>query len=365
MTERSDPPSPRRRGGPRERIRPRPELAAEPVAAEPVAPAPAPRAATIIPAPPPPPAPREATDFDGLRAIGEMDPAAVRAAMEAFTQPRGHGGFKIGQRVAGRVTSIGAQAVFLDVGGKADASLDRLELGEVALGEEIAAYVAGFEGEVRLTRKPSGSGAREMFAEAMAAKAEVQGTIVSVADSGWQVSLGDGVRGFCPGSHTGEEDCAAAEHGGRTLSFLVHDLRGRDVVLSRRALIEAAGREEAAARFGAAEVNAVLDGVVSRIADFGAFVKLANGIEGLVHISNLSDQRVKHPSDVVKEGDEVRVRVLAVDPGRRRIDLGMKQASDSASSSSMSAAPEGSRAGFGLFASLLKDVKVNVKVKKK
>lgn len=361
MSEVADPRLPRRRGGPRERVKPPPEVAPERSEAEE-----APVAVTVsvraAPRPEPAgPAPREATDFEGLRAIGEMDPAAVRAAMEAFSQPRGHGGFKVGQRVVGRVTSIGEQVVFLDVGGKADASLDRLELGEVALGEEIAAYVAGFEGEVRLTRKPSGSAAREMFAEAMAAGAPVQGTIVTAADSGWQVSLGDGVRGFCPGSHTGEEDCAAAEHGGRTLSFLVHDLRGRDVVLSRRALLEAENREQESARFGAAEVNAVVVGVVSRLADFGAFVKLANGLEGLVHISNLSDQRVKHPSDVVKEGDEVRVRVLAVDRARRRIDLGMKQAADAPAAAEMTAAPGGSRAGFGLFASLLKDVKVKKK----
>ncbi len=356
MTETPDPRSPRRRGGPRERLAAPPEVEVE-VAAP--APAPAPRAARSAPvAAPAAPSARETTDFDGLRAIGDMDPAAVRAAMEAFTQPRTQGLFKVGQRVVGRVTSIGAQAVFLDLGGKSDASLDRMELGEVELGEQLVAYVSGFEGEVRLTLKPSGSGAREMFAEAMAAKATVQGTVTAAADSGWQVSLGEGVRGFCPGSHTGEEDCASAEHVGRSFSFLVHDLRGRDVVLSRRALIEAENRETQSARYGEAEVNAVVTGVVSRLADFGAFVKLENGLEGLVHISNLTDHRVKHPSEVVKEGDEVRVRVLAVDRARRRIDLGLRQATEGNAAPEMSAAPEGSRTGFGLFASLLKDVKV-------
>lgn len=354
MNESPDSRTPRRRGGPRERIEAPVEARVE-VVVEPVV---APRAARPAPPAPTPPSVRETTDFDGLRAIGDMDPAAVRAAMEAFVRPSGHAQYKVGQRVVGRVTSIGAQAVFLDLGGKSDASLDRMELGAVELGEQIVAYVAGFEGEVRLTTRPSGSGAREAYAEAMAAKAPVQGTVVAAADSGWQVSLGEGVRGFCPGSHTGEEDCASAEHVSRTFTFLVHDLRGRDVVLSRRALLEAENREVQNARYGEAEVNAVLSGVVSRLADFGAFVKLENGLEGLVHISNLTDRRVKHPSEVVKEGDEVRVRVLSVDRARRRIDLGLRQAAEGSANSDLSAAPEGSRAGFGLFASLLKDVKV-------
>ncbi len=319
--------------------------------------------AAHVPAVVAPPPDRAPTDFEGLRAVAEMDRADVAALMEEFGGARRTGGLRVGQRVRGRVTSVGQQAVFVDVGGKADAALDRLELGEVALGEMVEAFVLSTEGEVRLTRTPSGGAAREMLTEAMSAKMPVVGRITSVTDSGWQVALADGIAAFCPGSHTAVNEIGAAEHVGQSLPFLIHDMRGRDVVVSRRALVEEEERARLSERYGALQVNEVVDGTVTRLADFGAFVALPNGIEGLVHISNLADARVKHPSDVVKEGDVVTVRVLAIDRARRRVDLSIK-AVGSAPVAAASGAPVGGpplRQGFDLFAALLKDVKVKRK----
>ena len=355
MSEVTDPRSPRRRGGPRERpLAPGPEVQ-EPVVAV-VAVVAAPRRA----APPPPAAPsaREVTDFDGLRAIAELDPAAVRAMMDSV----GSGGvrptFREGQRVRGRVTSIGQQNVFLDVGGKADAALDRLEFGEIALGEVVDAFVVSTDGELRLTRSPSGSAAREMLVEAGKAKLPVNGKIFSVGEAGWQVMLADGIKAFCPASHTGAAEVTDETHVGQSLTFLIHDLRGRDVVVSRRALVQAEDRAVASQRMGTLSVNDVLEGTVSQVRDFGAFVKLPNALEGLVHISNVADRRVNHPSEVVKEGDVVKVRVLGIDLERRRIDLGIRQAVElSASPASRPSAAPVVR-GFGQLAALLKDVKV-------
>lgn len=350
---------PRRRGGPKERALEEPAVVAEPTP-EPVAVRPAP-APTPVAAPPP----RETTDFEGLRAIGDMNATDVRALMEEFTGGRKSGGYRVGQRLRGRVTSIGAQNVFLDVGGKSDAAVDRLELGDVRLGDVIDAFVASTDGELRVTRTPSGGAAREMFVEAMAAKMPVNGKITAAADSGWQVLLTDGIKAFCPGSHTGAADSADANYVGQTMAFLVHDLRGRDVVLSRRALVEAEERAMASERYGSIQVNDVVEGTVSGVRDFGAFVKLPNGVEGMVHISNLVDRRVKHPSEVVKEGDTVTVRVLGVDAARRRVELSMKQTSGGSSSGGASGASAGGSSssgggsrGFDVFAALLKDVKV-------
>lgn len=317
------------------------------------------RPAPVRAAPPPPaaPSPRAPTDFDGLRAVAEMDAADVRALMESYGGGQRQGALRVGQRVRGRVTSVGQQSVFVDVGGKADASIDRLELTQVELGETIEAFVVSTDGEVRLTRTPSGSAAREMLAEAQTAKMPVSGKVTAVSDSGWQVQLADGIGAFCPGSHTGAGEVGDPGHVGQSFPFLVHDLRGRDVVLSRRALVEAEERAAAAERYGALNVNDVLEGPVTRVADFGAFVKLPGGLEGMVHISNLADRRIKHPSDVVKEGDVVKVRVLAVDRARRRVDLGMKQAADGGSTTPAPDRPGSSR-GFDVFAALLKDVRV-------
>lgn len=355
-SESTDPRQPRRRGGPRERVEAPVAVESAPIVT--ATSAPVRRAVSAAPAAP---APRDPTDFDGLRAIGDMDPAEVHAMMDAFPSSSTRGRFKAGQRIRGRVTSIGDQHVFLDVGGKADAALDRLEFGDVQLGDTVDAFVASTDGELRLTRAPSGSAAREMFAEAQTAKLPIEGKIVAVADSGWQITLADGIKAFCPASHTGANDVADVAHIGTSMPFLIHDLRGRDVVLSRRALVEADERAVATERLGSINVNDVVEGTVTKVMDFGAFVKLPTGVEGMVHISNMADRRIAHPSEVVKEGDVVKVRVLAIDVARRRVDLGMRQAIE------MSAAPAPRQGrepsapvirGFGQFAALLKDVKV-------
>ncbi len=314
----------------------------------------APRASTS-PAITPPPAisPRAVTDFDGLRAIGEMDPAEVRAMMDAFTKTPARSNLRAGQRVRARVSSVGSMVIFCDLGGKADATLDRLEVtAGINAGDTIDAFVLSTDGgEIRLTLKPSGSAVREMLEEAMNAKIAVDGKVASAGEAGWDVTLADGLRAFCPASHCGVPDVADAAHVGRSLPFHVHDLRGRDVVVSRKQIVEAESRAADSARLGELREGSVHDATVVSLREFGAFVKLANGAEGLVHLSNLADRRVKHPSEVVKEGDAVRVRVLAIDSARRRLDLGIKQAVEIS-------AGRNDSAGFNPFASLLKDVRV-------
>lgn len=306
-----------------------------------------------------PPAPREPTDFAGLQAIADLDRSEIRAAMDAAMGASNGRSFKAGQRVIGHISTLSMQNVFVDIGGKSDAVIDRLELGNVHVGDRLDAFVASTDGgEIRLTRTPSGSAAREMLQEAMASKLELEGKVSVAADSGWQVALTDGLRGFCPASHTSVSEVADQEHVGKSYQFHIQELRGADVVLTRRAIVDAQEREAEAERMGAVREGDVFDAVVVSLRDFGAFVKLSNGVEGMVHVSNIAAARPKHPSEVLKEGDAVRVRVLGIDRERRRVDLGIRQAVEMAATSQTGPRSPAPSRGFNVFAGLLGDVKV-------
>jgi predicted RNA-binding protein with RPS1 domain len=153
----------------------------------------------------------------------------------------------------------------------------------------------------------------------------VQGTVEKVIKGGYEVKVGR-CRGFCPQSqmdvHRSEH---ADEHVGKTYAFKILQLRrgGEDVVISRRALLEAEHEEEMKAVRATLIEGAVMTGRVARLAEFGAFVDLG-GIDGLVHVSALANKFVKNPHDVVKPGQIVRVKVVEVDVKRQRIALTMR-----------------------------------------
>jgi small subunit ribosomal protein S1 len=309
---------------------------------------------------------RAPTDLDALRAVADMDRTELDAMMAAFAPRKTVERLRQGQRVKGRVTRIGSDTVFLDVGQKADATIDRVELdAAVCVGDLVEAYVVSTKnGELHLTRSIGGDSVREMLDEAKANGIPVQGKVEKAGDHGFEVSLPGGVRAFCPISQMGPGGDVgdAAAWVGRTLTFKVLDVRGREAVVSHRSFAEEAEREAQAAAFATLREGEVHDAIVVTLRDFGAFVRLENGIEGLVHISNLSTKRVKHPSEAVKEGESVRVRVLGVDLARRRVDFGIRQAEEGAAAT---AAPRGPRpelssgdATFGTFGALLGAVKV-------
>lgn len=309
-----------------------------------------------LPPPPPPPSERPPTDFDGLRSIGEMDKADVYAMLEAFSTSARAPKLHEGQRVRARVTRIGMSTAFVDVGSKSDAVIDRADLGDgVNVGDMVDLFVVGFkDGEIRLTRTPSGEGAREMLREAKEAGLVVSGKVTGANEHGVQVELGDGVKAFCPIgqlSLTPVEDASA--YVGRALSFKILDLRGRDVLVSHKAVLASEAKEAGAVRLAALKEGDVYEGTVTRLADFGAFVKIPGDIEGLVHVSNIRKERTEHAKDALQEGQIVRVRVLSVDAARQRLGLGIKQAEDAPV---RSAAAPASR-GFNVFAGLLDQVK--------
>lgn len=243
------------------------------------------------------------------------------------------GRLKLGQKISAKVAHLGAEVAFLDLGGKGEGIIDLRELrndkGDLLVqpGESIDGYVLSLgEGTVTLTRSvPKGSG-REVLAQALESKLPVEGTVTGQNKGGLEVDLG-GTRAFVPASqvdiHFVQDQSIFV---GQKLLFRVTEMRGGNAILSRRALLEEARAGKAAELRKSLEVGAVLEGVITGVRDFGAFVDLG-GIEGLVHVSELSHQRVAHAQDAVKQGQKVSVQVLRIEKdekGQERIALSLR-----------------------------------------
>jgi small subunit ribosomal protein S1 len=296
---------------------------------------------------------RPPMDLEALAKIGRADRAEIDALMAEFGAGGPRRAWQAGDRVRGTITMLGADFAFVDLGGKADGVIDRLDLGDPPVGAIVDLFVLSTrDGEIRLTRTPRGEAARDMLDDARRERTPVTGKVVGANEHGVEVVLGDDVKAFCPVGQLDVEGAADPKAlVGRSLPFRILDLRGRDVLVSRRALVEDAERAAQKTALASFREGDVLDGVVTRTAQFGVFVKVPPGFEGLVPTGQLS----KAPGAAApKEGDAIRVRVLAVDLQRQRLTLSAKAAADAIS------AAEGSqsRGGFDVFASLLQGVQV-------
>jgi small subunit ribosomal protein S1 len=237
-----------------------------------------------------------------------------------------------GQTVKGRVIQITAEHVFVDVGGKGEAWIERAELTDdegklrVAVGDEVEATVVSAGDEVRLSHKlRQGAQARQALAVAAQTGIPVEGKVASVIKGGYEVTV-VGLRGFCPFSQIDlRRSDAPDEYVGRVLEFRVttYGDNGRNLVLSRRRLLEVRAAEAAEETRKKVLPGAVLPGTVSSLADFGAFVDLG-GLQGLVPISEISHARVARPGDRLSVGQAVTVKVLRVDQEKGRISLSLK-----------------------------------------
>jgi small subunit ribosomal protein S1 len=246
--------------------------------------------------------------------------------------------FDEGDVVKGKVVRIDKDEVLVDIGYKSEGVIPSTELSirksvdpadEVELGEEIDALVLtkeDAEGRLVLSKKRARFEKAWRRIEAAAESGEpVEGSVIEVVKGGLILDLG--VRGFLPASlvdirrvHNLDEFL------GQTLECKVIELnRSRNnVVLSRRAVLEEERKEVREQILDRLEAGQVVEGKISNIVDFGAFVDL-EGIDGLIHISELSWSHVNHPSEVVSIGDTVRIKVLDIDRDRQRISLGLKQ----------------------------------------
>ncbi len=269
----------------------------------------------------------------------EDDFASLFEQSVAGKGPSGSRRLKAGETVDGSVIAIGEDTVFVDVGTKAEARIDRASLTDergnlkVQLGQRIRATVihpGGREAPVLSVALGRGTIDAAMLESAMEAGTPVEGEITKAVKAGLEVSVG-GVRAFCPASQVEIGPSGELEGWvGQRHFFRVLEVKegGRSVIVSRRALLQAERAERAGAALARLEVGAELDGIIASIQPYGVFVDLG-GLEGLVHVSELGHGRVASPSDVVAVGEQVRVKVLAIDAGGNtkggpRVSLSMK-----------------------------------------
>ena len=263
---------------------------------------------------------------------GSEDFAAMFAAQEAGTvrlQP--------GQKVTGTIITITGDSVFVDVGIKLDGIMDRKDILDadgnesVAPGDSIEVYVVGTSaGEIRLSRSMSGAGMAALE-DARDAGVPVDGRVTGTCKGGYTVSV-MGKNAFCPGSQMDSVSVTDAEAlVGRTMQFLIIRVenRGRNIVVSRRALLDRERQENLEKVLASLNVGDTVEGRITRLASFGAFMELAPGVEGMIHLSELSWARGNSADEAVAVGDVVRAKLLSVskdDKGRTRISLSRKKA---------------------------------------
>ena len=230
------------------------------------------------------------------------------------------------------VVSVSSESVFLDIGFKVEGVLPRSAFEnnaeDVKAGDKVHVSVKGrnAEGYYDLSRfkvrQPTDWSALEA---AFAEKATIAGTVTAVVKGGLSVDVG--VRAFMPASRSGTHDAKTMEDlVGQPIEcrIIKLDTADEDVVVDRRAVLEEQAMSAQASRWSSMQAGEVLTGTVRSLMSYGAFVDLG-GIDGLLHISDIAWSRIEKPDDVLTVGQEIRVKVLKIDPETHRISLGMKQ----------------------------------------
>ncbi|WP_409298054.1 30S ribosomal protein S1 [Peribacillus sp. SCS-26] len=245
--------------------------------------------------------------------------------------------YEPGDKVTGTVTKVEEKQVIIDVkNSKTDGILPISELSSLHVekasdvvkeGDELELEVLKVEDEALILskRKVDALKAWDELERKFETEEVFQSEVKDVVKGGLVVDLG--VRGFVPASLVEDyfvEDFS--DYKGRTLSFKIVELdkEKNRIILSHRAVVQDEKGQKKQELLDSIQADQVLEGTVQRLTDFGAFVDIG-GIDGLVHISQLSHEHVEKPSDVVKEGDRVNVKVLSVDRDNERISLSIKE----------------------------------------
>ncbi|HWW11679.1 MAG TPA: 30S ribosomal protein S1 [Brevundimonas sp.] len=241
-----------------------------------------------------------------------------------------------GQVVHGRVVGIEKDILIIDVGLKTEGRIPAREfgIGEGAvipkLGDNVEVYLERVEnalGEAVISRDKARREEAWTRLEVVFADGQpVNGTIVGRVKGGFTVDLG-GASAFLPGSQVDirpVRDVAPLMGKEQPFAILKMDRPRGNIVVSRRAILEEARAEQRTELVGQLQEGEVREGVVKNITDYGAFVDLG-GIDGLLHVTDMSWKRVSHPSQVLAVGDTVKVQIVKINPDTQRISLGMKQ----------------------------------------
>ena len=282
------------------------------------------------------------TDFASMFAESEKD------------KPRGAKRPRVGDTVKGKIVSISKDAVFVDLGGKAEGQLERSQVTDnedkllVKLGDTLEARVSSDTGGQLILRTRLGRGVQASAELQQAADLgfPVEGLVTEVVKGGLSVDVA-GTRGFVPASQVDArfvEDLSV--YVGQRLTFRISRYEPRNLVLSRRALVEEENEKRAAEIRGMLVPGLVVHGKVVGFKPFGAFIDIG-GIEGMLHISELSHSRVAKPEDILTLGQGVDVVVLKIEPPqgkeKERISLSLKALGNDPWSDAVAKLTEGQR----------------------
>ncbi len=254
------------------------------------------------------------------------------ALLSEFERTHTHKGEDGAKQLEGTVVSISAESVFLDIGYKIEGVLPRAAFENnaegVVPGDRFPVSVKGRNEEgyydlsrVKLARVTDWSSLEEAFAQ----KLPVAGKVTGVVKGGLSVDIG--VRAFLPASRSGTRDAdelAKLVDQEITCRIIKLDVSEEDVVVDRRIIVEEQARSLAETRYSDLKEGDIVSGQVRNLANYGAFVDLG-GIDGLLHVSDISWSRVGHPEEVLSVGQEIQGRILKIDRENRRISIGLKQ----------------------------------------
>lgn len=245
---------------------------------------------------------------------------------------------EVGQKVHGEIIAIGQDTVFVDTGTKTDGIVEKEELldedGQLSchVGDFLELYVVYNDGhEIRLSKALSGVGSTDLLRDAYRNEIPVEGKVKAPCKGGFHVDVMKR-RAFCPVSQMDLQYIETPEdYEGQTYQFLITQFEegGRNIVVSRRKLLEKERKEIYEAFFQELKVGALVEGRVTKMMPYGVFVELIPGIEGMIHISELSWSRVEKPEEVVNPYDPIAVKVIGIEKGKNsdqpRIALSAKQ----------------------------------------
>ncbi len=254
---------------------------------------------------------------------------------ESFRKPSKK--LSVGEKIRGKILLLGKEEVFVSTGTPHDGILSKRELlnedgtCSYQVNDTVDLYVTQIRGgEIRLSKKPTDKNLAEDLEDAFDRMLPVQGRIVETCKGGVRVSI-KGKVAFCPISQIDLKHVENAEdYVGKSFEFRITQFseRGRNIVVSRRKVLEEEREASAGSFLEEHQVGDVVQGRVTRLEKFGAFIELTPGIEGLVHISEIAWSRIGDPSDILQVGQEVQAKILSREAvnHRLRISLSIKQA---------------------------------------
>ncbi|WP_413575247.1 S1 RNA-binding domain-containing protein [Bdellovibrio sp. HCB290] len=258
---------------------------------------------------------------------------------EALFAESSAGGLKtrvsVGDQIRGEILSIGKEESFVSTGTPTDGMIFTKDLMDenkevkYNVGDMIDVVVLSTKGgEIRLAKKGALGASTDSLEDAYDMELPVTGTVTEAVNGGLRVNI-QGKTAFCPISQIDSRFVSdVSEYVGRKFDFLITQFDKRNIVVSRRKLLDLQKAEFEGAFMQKHEAGAILEGRIMRLEKFGAFVELEQGVEGLVHLSELSWSRVHSPQEVVSVGQTVTVKLLKIEEidGKLKISLSIKQA---------------------------------------